>query len=483
MTANMEVTILRFSRHNEAWRTQVLCSPVAKSAQSRGVDIEPTWANGAKIMVGGMKVADFIRLRLELKPWHVILLKEDVEDLLGWLQENLPCRQRPRAQEVALEEDIPIYTVERTFIHTGVHTPMVGIAPRSSSALTSSTSGHANPRRWRPSLPSGSATVGSQGLGAHKTLEDHADDMKQLQRKRDIHGVLQVFSKIKAECLVPDVYCYNIVINTFGKLQQLDDAERWFHDMESSGVPADEKTFCVLMDAYGIAKDTERAEWCMHEMHGRGMTPTLSHFNVLISAFATRAAQKYRGDTQKWCEQAEQCFDNLTRSGLQPSEHTFGALIDMYAQMGEPLKAEEKLRLKIEEGLKLSDKDCSMMMNAYANASDLPGALRWHKKVKELSTALHARDFTPLLKACAKAKRPDLACDIFRQVVESRVKPDHFQIVTLIGATGKNTALKLCNELGVNTEQAKREFDAIGDEHNFSPTQLNRKLWKLELET
>lgn len=39
------------------------------------------WANGAKILVPRVSAADLIRSRVELRPFHVILLKQDVNEL------------------------------------------------------------------------------------------------------------------------------------------------------------------------------------------------------------------------------------------------------------------------------------------------------------------------------------------------------------------------------------------------------------------
>ena len=39
------------------------------------------WANGAKILASRISAADLIRSRIDLHPFHVILLQQDVEEL------------------------------------------------------------------------------------------------------------------------------------------------------------------------------------------------------------------------------------------------------------------------------------------------------------------------------------------------------------------------------------------------------------------
>ena len=45
-------------------------------------------------------------------------------------------------------------------------------------------------------------------------------------------------SDIKRDGMIPDSYCFNIVISTYGKLKQVEEAERWFDKMKSDGIDA-----------------------------------------------------------------------------------------------------------------------------------------------------------------------------------------------------------------------------------------------------
>ena len=321
------------------------------------------------------------------------------------------------------------------------------------------------------------ATDGSDGRPS-KTLWDHAGEMKKLQGRRDIHGVLQCMSNIKRDGLVPDTYCYNIVINLFGKLKQLEEVERWFNQMLSGGIDPDAKTFAVLMDAYGISKNLDHAEWCVTEMDRRNLALDINHFSILIGAFARVK------DTSK----AEDKLGELLARGLAPTSHTFGALIDMYAQLGQPEEAEVKLQQKLQDfNMALDKKDCCMMMNAHANAGNLEEAIRWQQRIKDTFgwESIQVYDYTVLFKACARArpKQLDSACELFREQVGAGIQPDHFNIQTLRSVGAKANAhviTALIDEMGIDAERLADEFEAAGQEYNFAQTEFNRKLWKLK---
>lgn len=353
-----------------------------------------------------------------------------------------------------------------------------------------------NPRVYRPSVPS-DATDGREPPEP-KTLWQHAGVMKKLQAKRDIHGVLQCMSDIKRDGLVPDAYCYNIVINLHGKLNQLEEAERWFDQMTSDGIAADANTFAVLMDAYGIADNLEKAEWCLAEMDRRDLSPQISHYTILISAYARKEISKHKDaegaevkfhlkENTEHAEQAEVKFEELIMRGLSPTAHTFGAMIDMYAQLAEPEKAKNTLQEKLKVfGLPLDKQDYCMMVNAYANARLLDEALSWHERIKDEfgHNSIEVYDYTVLLKACARTKQLECACQIFREQLRAGIQPDHFNVKTLysVGQVCNNpSAIRdLLMEMEIDTERLKDEFQAIGDEYNFNQIELNRKLWKLK---
>merc|ERR1711957_139810 len=91
--------VLVFSRHTPAFEDALLKSDVARKCIQQGVDITPSWANGAKIFSA---VVTESSLDIELHPWHVVVDAVDeqmVHDSLRILPYNTR-KMKPGEQRV-----------------------------------------------------------------------------------------------------------------------------------------------------------------------------------------------------------------------------------------------------------------------------------------------------------------------------------------------------------------------------------------------
>lgn len=91
--------LLTFKRLTPELDQALLCSPVALCAASRW-NVQPTWANGAKVFVEMDEAALKLFLpNVILKPWHVILLDRDEDEVLAGIG-HLPEPTRRLKHEV-----------------------------------------------------------------------------------------------------------------------------------------------------------------------------------------------------------------------------------------------------------------------------------------------------------------------------------------------------------------------------------------------
>jgi hypothetical protein len=132
-----------FSRHPRKLEEAIMASAVAHSAQERGVDVQPAWANGAKVFVDDFTAEDLNEPwhANGLRPYHVVLYEAD-EDALTDALKHLPygirklkpgVGRRSYPDEFALlevssgeEDDLETdaagvieYTVHNSFLHIG----------------------------------------------------------------------------------------------------------------------------------------------------------------------------------------------------------------------------------------------------------------------------------------------------------------------------------------------------------------------------
>lgn len=97
--------LMTFSRHPQALDDVLLRCPLALDLQAQGVDVQPPWANGAKVMAVGVGPE---LLDTELCPRHVVVLQSDEYLILEALQ-SLPCNVRPRLKPGAGSAVVPSY--------------------------------------------------------------------------------------------------------------------------------------------------------------------------------------------------------------------------------------------------------------------------------------------------------------------------------------------------------------------------------------
>lgn len=357
MSGDGELLVLVFHRHNLAWAEAVLDSPPAQRARDDGVELQPRWANGAKILVAGMTAAVFESRDVQLQRFHVVIRAADREDLQNFLFEKLPFRARPRVRGsivLGLHEDLRTWTFQ--IRHTFVNVPGSTVSSGPLDNVTASTmGGNAGYRNVRTLGPSSRRT---------RTIEEHAGEMKLYQSRNDLPQVLQCLSNIYADGLIPDAYCFTIIIDTCAKQKDAENAELYMRKMIEAGVTPNAVSYNCVMLACSNAKCPTKAEQWFQEAEQASvpMTPNqraVAH-NLLISAYTERLVE----DTEK-CggsapdfDKAKFWFDKLC-SVHAPTIQSFSAFINTYAQLGRPDDAEDWLKQKLSAGLLRDRRDCA----------------------------------------------------------------------------------------------------------------------------
>jgi len=92
--------VMNFGKHNEHFDQTVVNSQLAMALRNHGVDITPSWANGAKVLVEGVTPEMMEQVGFPpntLRPWHVVIPASEEAGLLDALR-MMPYRARPRVR-------------------------------------------------------------------------------------------------------------------------------------------------------------------------------------------------------------------------------------------------------------------------------------------------------------------------------------------------------------------------------------------------
>jgi pentatricopeptide repeat protein len=433
-------------------------SELAKAADANGIDIEPAWANGAKVFA-------FVALAhfpsdfppSALRPYHVIAAKGDVSRVKAVL-DGLRCKERPLLKRGSWEDEQDAdvmethanvtFTIKHTFVHV-VETPLV--TPRSKYAESSNDKrpGHVNPRAqvWRGCDWPSAQSKGRPSFSVH----DDVIDLFSCHEKHDIFGALQCYSNMIRDGIEPDVKAFTIIIDIAGKCGLTDscnDVERW---MQERRIVPNEITFNCLIDAHARARNLGRAREYFKQMEALGIGPSLVTYNCLIKV---SVAAGFVNEAMQWLEKS--------RHVRTANDFSFAPLMNCIARKGLVDKAEVLYEQKVAAGLDLDWTDFDMMARVYAKARDVEGVRKWVDLMKKSGYQPKAHEYTLLLDACCAseargvAPKPEIARGIFLAQLQARIEPDYLSLRALSRAIGQEEALILCGESGISWEEPER---------------------------
>mmetsp|Transcript_104651 Transcript_104651/g.265638 ORF Transcript_104651/g.265638 Transcript_104651/m.265638 type:complete len:518 (-) Transcript_104651:65-1618(-) len=462
----LDVSILRFNRHPAALHDAILKSEFAQKARAQGIEIQPSWANGAKVFV--LLLAASMPADVGLRADHVVVATVDMPHIEEILM-SLPYRQRPRVKD-SLTLTVETYCVERTFVHRAE--PKM-FTPRSDYAcsMKDKSSGHVNPRvhawpgcEWASDADDGSSSTAAK---SRKNLQEFMEELKYCQKRRDLPGAIQCYSNMLRDDVQPDIRVFSILIDICAKLGACEHAEHWVQQMMQKGVSMSEITFNCMINAYAtVGNSAKAAEW-LASMVELGMTPSLVTYNCVIRACTIS------GDVLR----ATQWFEKV---GEMHSHNLFSyaPFLSHFGREGLPQEAEEWFAKAQVAGVECGRSMFGHVITAYANTRDLSGARRWcDKLLAKEGGHLQADEYTQLLMACAPSPKHSCqgdgraAAEVFREQIREGVPPNHFNVEALAKTLGAVSAERLCKELGVDAAALHQECQAMRDE-------LGRSTWK-----
>jgi pentatricopeptide repeat protein len=114
----------------------------------------------------------------------------------------------------------------------------------------------------------------------------------------------------------------------------------WYNAMRAAGIEPNIQTFNKLIEIFSERGDMVAAT---HWFDVACVTPNIT----LDEAIFTTMLKNFSGRP----EHAEQWLDKMDAHGFQPSLHLYTKLIDIYAQSGQPVKAERYFNVALAAGL------------------------------------------------------------------------------------------------------------------------------------
>ncbi|CAN8062610.1 unnamed protein product [Agarophyton chilense] len=237
-------------------------------------------------------------------------------------------------------------------------------------------------------------------------------------RAQQLDRAISVFRSMVRKGVQPNVVTYNAMIAACSRNREADLANEVYEEMQENGLKPDKFTFGTLIDLCAKSGDIERAFDLSRQMSENGVHKDQTIYSALMEACG-RAGQHNR---------AFQVFENMKRNGVWPNMVVFSVLIDICASAREPERA----------------------FNLFAEAR--------HWGFRKPNVVV----YTALIDACAKGGWPEKAELVFKSMIEEDVKPNHITFGTLIDGWARK------GEFGKAFEVLRR----MEVEHEVKPTPI-----------
>jgi pentatricopeptide repeat protein len=238
------------------------------------------------------------------------------------------------------------------------------------------------------------------------------------------------FARLVAAGVTPSFLCFHHVIEAYCSRGQIGQALTWLDRLEAAGFRGSDLTFCALLNASRDSR--QQAERIMQRMTQSQVKPSIAIVNAVIDVYAQAGNPGL----------AERYFDEALAAGLVPDGFTYGILI--HANASQPERAASWFRRMCKSGVKPNVVTYSSMIKAYATlvstatpaeVSRLVGlAEDWYQRMLNDGVAPSLHTYTTLISLYSRVSRPDRAARTFIQLIDSGLQPNVFTYTALIGS-------------------------------------------------
>ncbi|MQM15764.1 hypothetical protein Taro_048715, partial [Colocasia esculenta] len=244
----------------------------------------------------------------------------------------------------------------------------------------------------------------------------------------------------------PDIMCYNLLIDAYGRKSQYRKVESLYLRLLGSQCIPTEDTYALLLRTYCTSGLLDKAEAVFTEMQKSGITPSILH-NLLLNLswvicyLGEKSAVVYNGYIYGLVktgniEKALNIFQRMKKNRCRPSTDTY-----------------------------------TMLINLYGKASQSAMALKMFNEMKTVKCKPNVCAYTALINAFARDGRCDKAEEVFEELQDAGHEPDVYAYNALMEAYsragfpfGSYEIFSLMQHMGCEPDQASYNIlvDAYG---------------------
>eukprot|EP00494_Astrolonche_serrata_P024826 UN25086 len=250
---------------------------------------------------------------------------------------------------------------------------------------------------------------------------------------------IKTFRKMEKLGSAPNTITYNATIHVCRKAGQMSEAYKLFEEMKGRKCHPDDSTFTELISGFGNLKYGEAALELFED------AKTANALSVPLYTAIINACGKV-GNTDK----AAFYFDEMKRSGLEPSIVTWGSLMNCFQQAQQYNKVLETYNRFLEENLEPNSFIHSIALTACSKSGDLDGGEEIWNSILDAGNRMYTINFNAYLLGHSIHSEWDTVIELFDSIGQFQLQPDAYTYSIMIdGALQRNKheeALKFSNK-------------------------------------
>uniref|UniRef100_A0ACD5V6I7 Uncharacterized protein n=1 Tax=Avena sativa TaxID=4498 RepID=A0ACD5V6I7_AVESA len=262
----------------------------------------------------------------------------------------------------------------------------------------------------------------------HSLWDDILNVAVQLRLNRQWDPIISVCEWIVyRSSFRPDVICYNLLIDAYGRKRRLDKVESMYAALlEAQCVPT-EDTYALLLRAYCNAGSLHRAEGVISEMREHGIPPSATVYNAYLDGLLKA----------RCTEKAVEVYQRMKRDRCRTNTETYTLMINVYGKSKQPMSAMKVFNEMQSIGCKANICTYTALVNAFAREGLCEKA---EEVFEEMQQAGHEPDvyaYNALMEAYSRAGFPQGASEIFSLMQHMGCEPDRASYNILVDAYGR----------------------------------------------
>ncbi|KAF2283573.1 hypothetical protein GH714_012039 [Hevea brasiliensis] len=273
---------------------------------------------------------------------------------------------------------------------------------------------------------------GMENFGVSKDIEALNTLMDALVKEGSVEHAHSVFMEFK-DCMPADPRSFNILIHGYCKARKLDDARKIMDEMEKHGFQPNVVSYSCFIESYCKSKDFRNANATLDEMQEKGCKPNVITYTIIMLALGKA----------KQVNEALEVYDKMKRNECVPDSSFYSSLIYILGQSGRLKDAWDVFEDMEKQGIRRDLLTYKTMITSACNHSQEDNALKLLQRMEEDSCKPDIQTYAPLLKMCCKKKRMkngklEHACFFFKETVLKGMIPEDGTYKMLLEVLEKN---------------------------------------------